>query len=118
MIPSSGAVLVSTAEGAKGTAGARFAVSRLLPTFALPREDRPLLAPKRQSPGKVPRTGFPQRITLRVDAAILDRQTFNGSIIEAGTDTFRLAHTNSRRPNALPGKSCVAKRRCPPADPA
>ena len=33
----------------------------------------------------------------RLCAAIVDRLTFNGSIIETGTDSYRLAHTQKQR---------------------
>ncbi|GAA3504065.1 hypothetical protein GCM10019016_111780 [Streptomyces prasinosporus] len=33
---------------------------------------------------------------LRLCAAIVDRLTFNGTIIETGTDSFRLASTRAR----------------------
>ena len=32
----------------------------------------------------------------RLCAAIVDRLTFGGNIIETGTDSYRLAHTSSR----------------------
>jgi len=34
---------------------------------------------------------------LRLCAAIVDRLTFNGTIIETGTDSYRLAHTLAQR---------------------
>jgi hypothetical protein len=37
----------------------------------------------------------------RLCAAIVDRLTFNGAIIETGTDSYRLAHTQAR-PQASP----------------
>jgi DNA replication protein DnaC len=33
----------------------------------------------------------------RLCAAIVDRLTFNGTIIETGTDSYRLAHTIARQ---------------------
>ena len=33
----------------------------------------------------------------RLCAAIVDRLTFNGTIIETGTDSYRLAHTLAQR---------------------
>ena len=33
----------------------------------------------------------------RLCAAIVDRLTFNGTIIETGTDSYRLAHTQKQR---------------------
>ncbi|GAB3537879.1 hypothetical protein GCM10027403_23070 [Arthrobacter tecti] len=33
----------------------------------------------------------------RLCAAIVDRLTFNGTIIETGTDSYRLAHTRAQR---------------------
>jgi len=33
----------------------------------------------------------------RLCTAIVDRQTFNGTIIETGTDSYRLAHTQKQR---------------------
>lgn len=42
----------------------------------------------------------------RLCAAIVDRLTYNGSIIETGTHSYRLAHTRpAQRP---PDRSCVA----------
>jgi len=38
----------------------------------------------------------------RLCAAIVDRLTFNGAIIETGTDSYRLAHSLNR---ASPGQS-------------
>ena len=37
----------------------------------------------------------------RLCAAIVDRLTFNGTIIETGTDSYRLAHTRQQRSNSL-----------------
>lgn len=34
----------------------------------------------------------------RLCAAIVDRLTFNGTIIETGTDSYRLAHTRAQQP--------------------
>jgi hypothetical protein len=31
----------------------------------------------------------------------VDRLTFNGTIIETGTDSYRLAHTRQQRSNSL-----------------
>ena len=36
----------------------------------------------------------------RLCAAILDRLTFGGNIIETGTDSYRLAHTKNRQATA------------------
>ena len=36
----------------------------------------------------------------RLCAAIVDRVTFNGTIIETGTDSYRLAHTKQQLQNA------------------
>ncbi len=33
----------------------------------------------------------------RLCAAIVDRLTFNGAIIETGTDSYRLAHTRTQK---------------------
>lgn len=33
----------------------------------------------------------------RLCAAIVDRLTFNGAIIETGTDSYRLAHTKAQQ---------------------
>ena len=41
----------------------------------------------------------PKTFTVpRLCAAIVDRLTSNGTIIETGTDSYRLAHSRSRLP--------------------
>jgi hypothetical protein len=45
-----------------------------------------------------PRSGAAGGPTVlsRICAAIVDRLTFNGAIIETGTDSYRLAHTRAQ----------------------
>lgn len=38
----------------------------------------------------------PRRLPTHAYAAIVDRLTFGGNIIETGTDSFRLAQTRAR----------------------
>jgi DNA replication protein DnaC len=46
-------------------------------------------------------SGWTQTFTdPRLCAAIVDRLTFNGTIIETGTDSYRLAHTKQQHQNA------------------
>jgi len=45
-----------------------------------------------------PYSGWTKTFTdPRLCAAIVDRLTFNGTIIETGTDSYRLAHTRQTR---------------------
>lgn len=46
----------------------------------------------------------------RFCAAIVDRLTFNGTIIEPGTDSYRLAHTRAVVP-AKPARAASTARR-------
>jgi hypothetical protein len=39
----------------------------------------------------------PANVNLSTTAAIVDRLTFGGNIIETGTDSYRLAHTKAAR---------------------
>ena len=46
-------------------------------------------------------SGWTQTFTdPRLCAAIVDRLTFNGTIIETGTDSYRLAHTKQQHQSA------------------
>jgi hypothetical protein len=38
----------------------------------------------------------------RLCAAIVDRLTFGGNIIETGTDSYRLVHARQKQHNAIP----------------
>lgn len=51
------------------------------------------------APGDIaPTVGYRFAMDPRRCAAIVDRLTFNGAIIETGTDSYRLAHTKQHLP--------------------
>lgn len=63
----------------------------------LPREEVYGIVPRTKNGPVLAGSGALTMADPRLCAVIVDRLTFNGSIIETGTDSYRLAHTIAQR---------------------